>query len=109
MKRTDAYIATIDHSHGKVLDDLRVIVSIFNTAEGTSFRLMRQGRLGKNNPKASLYNCMIDRRLYRRIWVDDAAHFDLYLYDRKWQNRSTFAQRKKLGDALRAWFSLAIR
>lgn len=106
MKRTDAFIATLNHSHDAIYNELRSIVSVFNTVEGTSFRLMRQGRLGKNNPNATLYNQMIDRRLYRRVRISEAGHFDLYLYNREW-NKHSFSQEKKLGAVLRAWVSLA--
>jgi hypothetical protein len=44
MKRTNAYIATLDHynkSHGDIYKDLRLIVLIFNQVEDTNFRLMR--------------------------------------------------------------------
>ena len=55
MKRTNAFIATLDHYnklHGDIYNELRLIVAIFNRNENTSFRVMRRGRLGRNNAAA---------------------------------------------------------
>ena len=102
MKRTNTYIATLDHynkSHGDIYNELRLIVSLFNRTEKTSFRLMRRGRLGRNSAFASLYK----NRYHYHVVNDHAARFDLYLYDRSYHRRYQDSAERKLNDMLKRW------
>ena len=104
MKRTNSFIATLDHYnklHGDIYNELRLIVSMFNRTENTSFRLMRRGRLGRNSAFASLYK----NRYHYHVVNDHAARFDLYLYDRSIDYRYYTAKEKlvELNATLKRW------
>ena len=104
MKRTNSYITTLDHYnklHGDIYNELRLIVAIFNRNENTSFRVMRRGRLGRNNENASLYK----GRYHYHVRTDHAARFDIYLYDRSIDYRYYTAKEKlvELNAMLKRW------
>ena len=106
MKRTNSYIATLDHYnklHGDIYNELRLIVSLFNRTEKTSFRLMRRGRLGRNSAFASLYKS----RHHYHVVNDHAARFDIYLYNRDIDYRDVYYNQNekllKLNAMLKRW------
>ena len=106
MKRTNAFITTLDHynkSHGDIYNELRLIVAIFNRNENTSFRVMRRGRLGRNNAAASLYK----NRYHYHVKNDHAARFDIYLYDRS--NVYNSEDRIKLNAMLKTWAASSLK
>ena len=109
MKRTNSFIATLDHYnklHGDIYNELRLIVSLFNRIEKTSFRLMRRGRLGRNNAAAYKYA----KRYHYHVQTNDAARFDIYLYDRSIDYRYYTAKEKlvKLNAMLKNWANLSL-
>ncbi len=100
MKRTNAYIVTLDRNnfdHAELFHELRLITFLFNKTENTSFRVMRRGRLGRNNAAASLYR----GRYQYHVKTDHAARFDIYLYDRN--NEYMSEKRVKLNSMLKDW------
>ena len=104
MKRTNAFIATLDHYnklHGDIYNELRLIVSLFNRTKSTNFRLMRRGRLGRNNANAYKYA----KRYHYHVLTNDAARFDIYLYDRSIDYRYYTAKEKlvELNAMLKRW------
>lgn len=112
--RSSSYIYTADPSNAKhraTFDDLRMIVQIYNRANGTKFRVRRLGRLGPNNPNTVLYrNGGVDGRTYQHIRVADAGYFDIYLTDRynSWNyNKSIEAERQSLVKTLRSWSNMS--
>ena len=105
MKRTNTYIATLDHynkDHGDLYKELCLIVALFNKTDNTSFRLMRRGRLGRNSAYASLYK----NRYHYHVKNDHAARFDLYLYDRSREYMSE--KQVKLNAMLKNWANLSL-
>ena len=106
MKRTSAYIVTLDRDnfdHAELFHELRLITYLFNKTENASFRVSRVGRLGVNNPAAVLYANKVAGRRYQKIRVKDASRFDIYLYDRAYINNRDKVKRAKLNAMLKNW------
>jgi hypothetical protein len=87
MRHSDTYIATIDRNdldHAELLRDLKLITKIYQNRSDFDYRVQIVGRLGKNNPNADKYKNNVYKRYhaYGKIRIDDAAHYDIYVYNR---------------------------
>lgn len=107
IRRSKYFIATLKSDNlndGDILNEMRLIVRIFNMTENTNYRLMRVGRLGDKSEFASLYKGKVGGRTYSKIRVSEASRFDIYL-----NNRETFFMSynpeltNKLTNMLRNW------
>jgi hypothetical protein len=67
-----------DEESEKKLADLKKSVK----GTGTGKRVVLQGRLGKNNPNAYKYSKNVHMHTHQRIQKADAAHHDVYVYDK---------------------------
>lgn len=106
MKRTNAYIVTLDRDnldHAELFRELRLITYLFNKSDDANFRVQRVGRLGVNNPNAVLYSNNVDGRRYQKIRVNDASRYDIYLYDRAYINNRDKVKQSKLNKILKDW------
>jgi len=88
-RSSDCYLGTVDHKSqtGKlVIAAIRREWKQRGVLDGKNYRVALQGRLGKNNPKASEYSKFGGFRrwnTHQRIRLEDAAHADLYVWERR--------------------------
>jgi hypothetical protein len=114
MKRSNAFIVKLDKEnfdHCELYHEMRLITFMFNKQNNTSFKIERVGRLGKNNPNAIKYKNNVYNRYakYGKIRVDDAAHYDIYLYNRNVDYRSYKCENElKLNSMLKNWASKSL-
>ena len=82
-RTSDSYIMTIDSLEDRMLAHVRKIVHKRNSTNNEKkYRICVKGRLGKNNPNASKYRNR-SPMAYQNICLEDASHFDVYLYERR--------------------------
>jgi len=91
-RTSEFYVETVDHhtEMGKmIVAAYRAKVKAEDKLNGTSRRVMLQGRMGKNNPNAYKYSVKNVQNLWpfgahshQRIKLADAATADVYIYNR---------------------------
>lgn len=87
-RESEAYIGTFDlkdQSDLATIRYLRNLIMRHNKCSSQKGSIAIRGRLGENNPNAFKYRVGPKREYntYRNIKLEDAAHADVYIYDKK--------------------------